>query len=99
MLRYRATQTYILNCKHALQLSAANLLPPNILGVRHDIINLAHQDVEVELDSPQPNFDFAWNDSKAQNLRCQQLQDDVVCVGCIHVLVLLRAPHSPFCKK
>ena len=99
MLSYRATQTHILNFQQALQLRAANMCPPNTLGVRHDIILLAHHDVEVELDSPQPNFNFDWNDYKAQNLRCQQLQDDVVCVGCIHVLVILRAPHSPFCKK
>ena len=69
MLRYCATQTHILNCEHTLQLSTANLFPPNILGVRHDVIPLTHHDVEVELDSPKPNLDFAWNDSKAQNLR------------------------------
>ena len=99
MLRYCATQTHILNCQHALQISAANLCPPKIFGVRHDAIPLAHYNVEIELDSPQPNFCFAWNESKAQNLCCKQLQDKVVCVGCMHVIALLHAPHSLFCKK
>ena len=61
MLHYRATQTYILNCQHALHISAANLCPLNILGVLRDVISLTHHDVEVELDFTQSNFDFAWN--------------------------------------
>ena len=95
MYRSRATQTHILNC----QLSASNLCPPNILGVRYDVIPLTHHDVEVELNSPQPNFDFAWNNSKSKNLRYQHLQEEVVCVVCMHAILLLHAPHYLFCKK